>query len=108
MAALHPHFGRAYIILMMRLMASSLVLHNTWLPIAALISFLCVLGSITFGWMCIEWHQAKMDLMVFALLSTKKGVTEKSFHEARMAIADQKNWLDRLFSAKAAHGGMGC
>ena len=38
---LHPHFGRAYIILMMWLMASSLVLHNIGLPIAVLISF-CV------------------------------------------------------------------
>ena len=94
---LHPHFGRAYIILMMWLMTSSLVLHTTGLPIVVLISFVCVLGGITFGWMCIKWHQAQMERMVFARLC--KGVTDKSFYEARMAIADQKHWLDRLFSA---------
>ena len=75
---LHPHFGRGYIILMMWLMASSLVLHNTGLPIAVLISFVCVLGGITFGWMCIKWHQARMERLVW---QSARAFTENSFRD---------------------------
>ena len=98
---LHAHFGRGYIILMMWLMATSLLLHNTGLPIAVLISFVCVLGGITFGWICIKWHQAQMERRVW---QSSGAFTEKSFQEARRAIANECGWLDRLFSAKAAHG----
>ena len=95
---LHPHFGRAYIILMMWLMTSSLVLHTTGLPIVVLISFVCVLGGITFGWMCIKWHQAQMERKVFAHLCTKTRVTEKSFRRskafARQAFFRQGSALD--------------
>jgi hypothetical protein len=100
---LHAHFGRAYIILMMWLMATSLVLHNTGLPIAVLISFVCVLGGITLGWICIKWHQAHMESVVFGELRGKI-FSEHAFYEARKRIASMKSWSERLFSAKAAHG----
>ena len=103
---LHAHFGRAYIILMMWLMASSLLLHNTGLPIAVLISFVCVLGGITVGWICIKQHQAQMEQMVIVYLSSRpcKPLSLDSFHAARKEVADNKSWNERLFSAKAAHG----
>jgi hypothetical protein len=100
---LHAHFGRAYIILMMWLMATSLVLHNTGLPIAVLISFVCVLGGITLGWLCIKWHQAQMEAMVFEKLSGRI-FSSNAFYETRKKISAMKSWSERLFSSKAAHG----
>ena len=119
---LHAHFGRAYIILMMWLMATSLLLHNTGLPIAVLISFVCVLGGITVGWMCIKQHQARMEQMAFAVLNGQqikwykeqadqregkielKTLSVEDFHAAKRTVASNKSWSERLFSAKAAHG----
>jgi len=103
---LHAHFGRAYIILMMWLMATSLLLHNTGLPIAVLISFVCVLGGITVGWICIKQHQAQMEQMVFVYLNSRPSqpLSLDSLHAARKEIASSKSWSERLFSAKAAHG----
>jgi len=102
---LHAHFGRAYIVLMMWLMATSLVLHNTGLPIAVLMSFVCVLGGITIGWMCIKWHQAQMERMAFEYLGgVNCPVSIGAFYAAKRVIAESKSRLSRLFSAKAAHG----
>ena len=108
---LHPHFGRAYIVLMMWLMATSLLLHNTGLPIAVLISFVCVLGGITAGWACIKWHQAQMEQMAFACLNEQrrrqvqfKPLSPNDLREAKHTVASNKSWSERLFSAKAAHG----
>ena len=59
---LHPHFGRGYIVCMLWLMATSLLMHNTGLPIAVLLSFVSVLGGLTLGWACIVWHRSRTEV----------------------------------------------
>ena len=104
---LHAHFGRAYIILMLWLMATSLVLHNTGLPIAVLISFVCVLSGITMGWACIKWHQARMERRAIEHIGRQQPnvtLTVESWHNAKREVSERVSPFDRLFSPKAAHG----
>ena len=56
----HVWFGRSYIIMILWTMATSLVIHNTGLPIATLVSFIWVLGGITIGWIIISIHQTNL------------------------------------------------
>ena len=58
---LHVYFGRLYIICMLWCMGTSLVIHNTGLPIAVLTSFVWVLGGLTAGWILIKLHQLGME-----------------------------------------------
>lgn len=46
----HAWFGRAYIIAMLWATATSLIIHNSGLPPATLISFVWVLGGMTIAW----------------------------------------------------------
>ena len=52
----HAAFGRFYLIFMLWCMASSLLIHNTGLPLPILVSFLYLLVSITIGWNVIRIH----------------------------------------------------
>ena len=53
----HAMFGRAYIVSMLWCMATSLLVHNSGLPVAVLICFLFVLVGMTAGWGCAKLHQ---------------------------------------------------
>ena len=58
---MHIYFGRLYIIFMLWCMVTSLLVHNSGLPIAVLISFLWVIGGLTLGWIIIKLHQLQME-----------------------------------------------
>ena len=60
----HAFFGRTYIICMLWCMATSLLIHNTGLPVGVLISFLFVLTGLTVGWGCVKLHQFYMHNQV--------------------------------------------
>ena len=68
---MHVYFGRLYIIFMLWCMATSLVVHNSGLPIAVLISFLWVVGGLTLGWIIIKLHQLQMEKRVAELMNKK-------------------------------------
>jgi hypothetical protein len=60
----HALFGRAYIVCMLWCMASSLLVHNTGLPVGVLISFFIVLFGLTAGWVCAKLHQNSIHASV--------------------------------------------
>ena len=57
----HYTFGRWYLIFMLWCMASSLLIHNTGLPLPIIVSFLYMLFSITIGWNAIKLHANKIS-----------------------------------------------
>ena len=61
MTFLHHWFGKLYILNMLYATASSLLIHNTGLPFAILISFAYVLGALTIGWILITIHKCKLN-----------------------------------------------
>lgn len=111
--ALHPIFGRAYIVNMLWATATSLIIHNSGLPPSTLISFVWVLGGLCVAWFAIKFHEAAMDkaalARVQALLATPGGVPDgfdlaAELAAAKAAIAASKSARQRLFSIKAFHG----
>ena len=116
----HVYFGRLYIISMLWCMATSLVIHNTGLPIAVLISFLWVLGGLTVGWFVIKIHQNNMENSVSRLMSieltseSKEQVLDKIklkglkpvMLDYKHKIAHDKSWIMKLYSFKALHGAL--
>ena len=56
----HITFGRWYLIFMFWCMASSLLIHNTGLPMPIIVSFLYLLVSITIGWNAIKLYMSRM------------------------------------------------
>lgn len=114
---LHVYFGRLYIICMLWCMGTSLVIHNTGLPIAVLISFIWVLGGLTVGWILIKMHQKNLERKAAMLFNEKLRKNENRFLERlrlkeiteiiqklKIKIQRKKIWMDRILSYKAAHG----
>jgi hypothetical protein len=105
----HALFGRAYIVCMLWCMATSLLVHNTGLPVAVLICFVFVLAGMTAGWACIKVHQhtlqeAAMEA-VQATLGTNRGIElKKELQNARHTLGNTLTWRQRMLSYKAAHG----
>ena len=65
---LHSWFGYWYIISMLWATATSMLIHNTGLPPAVLVSFIWCLGGLTIGWFLIRLHMAKMDAAAFEVV----------------------------------------
>ena len=116
---MHVHFGRMYIICMLWCMATSLVIHNTGLPIAVLISVLWVIGGLTAGWLLIKVHQKHVeressDMFGRALAAEPETLTAgvklcglaAVLRDMKREIADQKSLTTRILSYKAAHGAL--
>jgi len=115
---LHPWFGRAYILSMFWSTATSLLIHNTGLPLATLISFAAVIGGLTIGWIVILAYKQKMNSNATQLVQqklvegTKEGKTLdpnridlKAMHEAAMTeLNDAKTFWQRMISLKTLHG----
>lgn len=57
----HKAFGRWYLIFMLWCMATSLLIHNTGLPLPILVSFVYLLVSITVGWNAIAIHSRSLS-----------------------------------------------
>lgn len=110
---LHAWLGRLYITFMLWCTGTSLLVHNTGLPTAVLVSFVWVLGGLSVGWLAINVHQARMSAAAAsaaqerikeaggavpggdlgALLGAEKG-----------RISRSKAFVQRFFSLKAFHG----
>jgi hypothetical protein len=58
---LHSWCGRGYIMSMLWCAGTSLLIHNSGLPPAVLISFVWVLGGLCMGWVLINIHQARIE-----------------------------------------------
>jgi hypothetical protein len=68
---MHVYFGRLYIIFMLWCMGTSLLVHNSGLPIAVLISFIWAIGGLSLGWIIIKLHQLQMEKKVAELMNEK-------------------------------------
>ena len=53
---LHAWFGFMYIVFILWTTGTAMIIHNTGLPPAVLISFIWVLGGLTVGWALIRLH----------------------------------------------------
>lgn len=102
---------RAYIISMLWATATSLIIHNTGLPPATLISFVWVMGGLTIGWVLIKFHQARIERQAIRNVARDISVNGLGSHDlaARIQqekgrIADSKTFVERFFSIKALHG----
>lgn len=121
---MHVYFGRLYIIFMLWCMVTSLLVHNSGLPIAVLISFLWVIGGLTLGWIIIKLHQLQMEKRVAELMNKKlerllaaNGPNEeiqsyepKLFEtlvgESRAEVIKNRSFCQRILSYKAMHGAL--
>ena len=115
---LHVWFGRMYIICMFWCMGTSLVVHNTGLPVAVLISFVWVLGGLSVGWILIKFHLIHVERKAsakFGKLIT--GATDEQVRslisregvfnlmaQFRTEVVQLRSLRDRMLSCKAAHG----
>ncbi|KAI8471842.1 MAG: hypothetical protein J3K34DRAFT_225047 [Monoraphidium minutum] len=111
--AYHAWLGRAYIIFMLWATATSLLIHNTGLPTAVLVSFVWVLGGLTIGWVAINVHQSlmasKATVAAAAAIKAEGGAVPGGDLAALIGrekgrIAAEKTFAQRFFSLKAFHG----
>lgn len=103
----HALFGRAYILCMLWCMATSLLIHNTGLPIAVLISFVWVLGGLTVAWIIIKMHQASLEKEVLQWVGSRSyNDLGTAIHEARASLSsrEDRTLYQVMFSYKAFHG----
>ena len=111
----HQWFGRIYILSMLYATASSLLIHNTGLPLAVLISFCFCIGGLTIAWCLILCH--KQWLYNTTLTKTQSFLYENSFtnktpkpklkmimNKIQENILKDRNLPQRIFSLKAFHG----
>ena len=111
---LHRWCGIIYIISMLFCTASSLLIHNTGLPLAVLISFAYVLVFMTIAWFLIKAHQLKYyNLAVEAVgeeIKEGKYATNKDFNlkdqinTKTTEILGNRTLVQKMFSLKSFHG----
>ena len=111
----HAWFGRVYIMSMYWTTATSMLIHNTGLPIGVLISFLWVLGGMTLAWILICIHRDCMEKAATKRVSERLAAgdpllkgrpLDELILEAKGEIAAEKTILQRIFSLKASHGAL--
>jgi hypothetical protein len=106
----HAWFGRAYIIFMLWATATSLIIHNSGLPAATLISFVWSLGGLTISWVIIKFHERSMHRQALANVQKNvavnglQGSLEQMIAAEMDRLAASKTFLQRFFSLKALHG----
>ena len=112
---LHAWFGRGYMISMIWATATSLLIHNTGLPPAVLISFIWTLGGMSIAWILIVLHKQhlrkKAEQQLSKLLEKGYSVGSHGAVDVSQALADatksvvrSKSWCQRVWSLKTAHG----
>ena len=67
----HQWFGRVYILSMLYATASSLLIHNTGLPLAVLYSFAICIGGLTVAWILILLHKSWLNNLALRTLYEK-------------------------------------
>jgi hypothetical protein len=112
----HQWFGRIYILSMLYATASSLLIHNTGLPLAVLYSFAICIGGLTGAWILILLH--KNWLNDLTLKNVYKNLQRRGFgfiiytsilehiNEEKTKILQKRNVCQRIFSYKAFHGAL--
>jgi hypothetical protein len=105
----HIYFARIYILSMLWCTASSLLIHNTGLPLGVLISFIWVLGGLTIGWIFIMMHQYTLNNQALESLEKKvsggfQGSLKQLIQQEKNTIANSKSLWKRMLSWKALHG----
>jgi len=115
---LHPYHawsGRIYVLSMLWSTATSLLIHNTGLPLGVLLSFAFVLVGMTVAWVLIIFHRDMLQNQAMTNVSvklaaghvdTKTKSLETLVREEKGHIASRKTCAQRLFSLKAAHGAL--
>ncbi|KAJ3120518.1 hypothetical protein HK098_004546 [Nowakowskiella sp. JEL0407] len=94
---LHIWFGRIYIISMLWGTFSSLLIHNTGLPIGVIYSFFWVGGGLSVGLILITFHQKR----VFKRRNAQKVTPDP---DVSPFVAKFKDIMGRMFSLKGLHG----
>lgn len=112
---MHAWFGKGYWISMILATATSMLIHNTGLPPAVLLSFIWTLGGMSVAWILIAFHSSCMTSQAMKNVSEKLATGEISSKNLNLAvetglekgrIANKKTCLQRVFSLKAAHGAL--
>lgn len=108
----HAYLGRCYIVFMLWATATSLLIHNTGLPTAVLVSFIWVLGGLTIGWAAIQVHQARAAAAAARAaqeaIKSEGGVPGGDLAalvaREKGRIASDKTLAQRMLGLKALHG----
>jgi hypothetical protein len=115
----HYTFGRWYLIFMFWAMASSLLIHNSGLPLPIIISFLYLLISITIGWNAIKLYtyrigeqvRSRVNKRINAMIGKSQSAQSEDVVDIkeiedneRTAVLAQKSFFERVFSLKMLHG----
>lgn len=108
----HQWFGRIYILSMLYATASSLLIHNTGLPLAVLYSFAICIGGLTVAWILILLHKSWLynlalkgvhkHLLKIGILINKP--LSNYINKEKMKILDKQSVTKRIFSYKMFHG----
>jgi hypothetical protein len=125
---MHSWFGRGYIMTMLWTCFTSLLIHNTGLPLSTIISFAVIMICLSLGWIVIIIYRHNMDKAATSLVSsrliaelqvsnnkTTGGGDSTTTNEATMnlqemiaaakvEIGTKKSFAERYFSFKTLHG----
>ena len=93
----HEYLGRFYILSMLYATASSLLIHNSGLPEAVLISFVYVIGGLSIAWLLILIHKVLLNNSI-------KKLKQEGNTRPYETINKSKNCIKRAFSLKSFHG----
>ena len=111
----HQWFGRVYILSMLYATATSLLIHNTGLPLAVLYSFAICIGGLTLAWILILLHKSWLNDLALKnlyekfkklILSVNSKPLIEHINEEKTQILGKRNACQRLFSYKAFHGAL--
>lgn len=111
----HQWFGRVYILSMLYATATSLLIHNTGLPLAVLYSFAICIGGLTLAWILILLHKSWLNDLALKnlyekfkklILSVNSKPLIEHINEEKTQILGKRNTCQRLFSYKAFHGAL--
>lgn len=94
---------------------TSLIIHNSGLPPATLISFIWVLGGMCLAWILIKFHEMRMDRQAMNMVTQQLAAggpeavaaskdLRAALVAAKVQLAGSKGFVGRFFSIKAAHG----
>jgi hypothetical protein len=95
--------------------ASSLLIHNTGLPLAVLYSFAICIGGLTVAWIIILLHKSWLNNLVLKNLYEKFTLSRRVIDSKPLAehirdetthILEKRNACQRIFSYKAFHGAL--
>jgi hypothetical protein len=106
---MHPWFGRLYVLLMLWCIGTSLLIHNTGIPLGVLYTFISTLGGLSIGWIAIKFHEMQLHAKACALVEAEnrdglKGDLAQLIVEAKARVVAARSFRERLVSYKTAHG----